>query len=273
MDLKEIEERFKEPDSNKEMLLEQINELKEKHFNGFSGPSLSEIEALENIIKTDMTRFDNNPDKDHTPVMPDGVLPDYKRDNDNMRYVDEKTGNTVQYSVGNKGHSYGLKTRDKNGEYREPTKKEIEALADISGFKKVSISTGFSPETLALMKEVCKEKGITILNMDKIDEKIRLNEENKAKENKSSKEDEQSKKDKPQEKLLQNERKLQEALNKINKIKDPKKREAARRKVLALYSHRREELINTNNENNKKRNNSNTNQQGRLPQIPTPRDR
>ncbi len=271
MELDEIKELSKKPDVDKKNLLDQLEKLKEKYLNDSADSSLSEIEAVENSIKSDMSFFDNNPNDDHTPVMPDNLLHNYKKDKNNMRYIDEKNGNTVQYSVGNNGHSYGLKTRDKNDKYREPTKEEIEALADISGFKEVRISLGFSSETLALMKEVCKEKGITILNIDKIDEKIRINEDNKAKNNKENKANnakENETKNRTEERLSRLDIKFKNDLKKLEQIPNKRKREALRRVLCARYSAARNRIISQATNKNKKQNTPNNNRQINLP----PRD-
>lgn len=286
MDINEIREKIKSNDCNTDDLLNAIQNLRNENSND---EILHELDLLENKVRSSQTNFDDKNDPDRVPITLDNMLPNYRLDKENMRYIDEKTGNTVSYDVSKDGRCYGIATKDKDGNKREPTKEELTAMVRMSGFKKASVSLTFSPATLALMKEVCSEHGVTITNLDQIDEKIKqsMNEQNNdviqtntqdtrrtQTQNHNEKKDQVT--DKEQDlkiRLAEENRKLANALQQISKIPDPKKREAAKNLVLAKYSAKRDAINNECNESKKiKRSNTNNKQQTNQSQIPNSRD-
>lgn len=276
MDINEIREKIKSNDCNTDDLLNAIKNLRNENSND---EILHELDLLENKVRSSQTNFDDKNDPDRIPITLDNMLPNYRLDKENMRYIDEKTGNTVSYDVSKDGRGYGIATKDKDGNKREPTKEELTAMVRMSGFKKASVSLTFSPATLALMKEVCSEHGVTITNLDQIDEKIKqsMNEQNNnvvENNNQDPKKNQTHDKDKYMRlRLDEQNRKLAKELQQISKIPDPKKREAAKKLVLAKYSTKRDAITSEQDKYKRKiRNNTNNNQQTNQSQLPYSRD-
>lgn len=278
MDINEIREKIKSNNCNTDDLLNAIQNLRNKNSND---EILHELDLLENKVRSSQTNFDDKNDPDRVPITLDNMLPNYRLDKKNMRYIDEKTGNTVSYDVSKDGRSYGIATKDKDGNERQPTKEELSAMVRMSGFKKASVSLTFSPATLALMKEVCSEHGVTITNLDLIDEKIKqsMNEQNNdviQTNTRDTRRTQNQNTDKERDlkmRLAEENRKLANALNKINKIPNKKIRQAAKNRVLAKYSTTRDTINGEQDKDKRKRrNNTNNNQQTNQSQIPNSRD-
>ena len=90
MDINEIREKIKSNDCNTDDLLNAIQNLRNENSND---EILHELDLLENKVRSSQTNFDDKNDPDRVPITLDNMLPNYRLDKENMRYIDEKTGN------------------------------------------------------------------------------------------------------------------------------------------------------------------------------------
>jgi hypothetical protein len=211
--IEDMKKEFNSPNCNYDELLDKVNNNIEN-----SGEEVStELLQLKSKILKEMSvqRYYDGTPEDSKPELLKKPIDGYEFDKETNSYINPNTGDRVSYSSSRNGCAYGINATDKNGEKRDPTREEIEALFGLTEFKNPYISTSFSAATLSLMKEVCKEKGITICNLDEIDSKIQQSEKEKEKEQEQEQEQE---------------------LKKAEKIQNPTLREHTKKKIKQKYS-------------------------------------